>query len=353
MLVRSCAAYMGIAPPESMRKRQEHGLDKRPTASVQRAMKTLTLHLGMHRCGSTTVQNFLRANREALRQQGIAVLLRPDLKADRALDMRTWHRRLALDPRMWDHTGRLVRRLKAIDPNHIIISEEGLISLMPGLKSRTFYPHIEVFLKRLRPLRSQIDLRLRFIVRRQDRFLESVYAFRLFRGLTDDFETFHRSFPPECFDWNHIAGALERSGLADQTRIAVLEAMPLPRIADTLNEFLDCDLAEPLSVNRGNKSIAKESLPLFLALNRAGGMPSPAERRRLLLPHMKNRALEASDLAQILTPKMYAKVMDLYTSVHSVQFSAKDRADWLSVYAGANAKFFDKPYVDADSDIWP
>jgi len=316
-------------------------------------MKKLTLHLGMHRCASTTMQNLLRANRQLLAERGIGVVLRADMEADNKLDMRAWHRRKALDMRARRAPQRLIAAVDAMPFDHVIISEESLLSTMPAVRQRSFYPFAEKFFASLQPLANHFDLRFRFVVRRQDRYIESVYAFRLARGLAEDFESFLASFPDGCFDWNWLTGALDKKELATNSRFAVMDHWQGSELNQRLAELVDIDPDGLVLNSRGNPSLPAERLPFLLALNRAGLMPDRQERKLKLLPAVADmKAPKTETLAAHFSAKDQDKFKQSYDPDACTGFSSESREAFLAAYEHANKLFLDHDTVYAAPGIW-
>ena len=316
-------------------------------------MKKLTLHLGMHRCASTTMQNLLRVNRPGLAERGIGVVLRAGMKTDKRVDMRAWHRRAKANPRSWGAAGGFITAIEQMPYGHVIVSEESLLSTMPAVRARSFYPHMEKFLGRLQVLKTHFDLRLRFVVRRQDRFVNSVYAFRLGAGLAEDFDTFLASFPEGCFNWCKITDALDRQGLAENSRVAVMDDWQGPLLNRKLADLIGLKTDGLTLKSRGNPSLPAGSLPLLLAINRAGLMPTRAERRAGLLPLLsKMTEPDLGAAATMFTAKDTAKIEQCYDPHAQVDFNNEAHAAFMALYSSANAKFLNHHAVDVSGTIW-
>lgn len=329
------------------------GIDSDVCWWLKGGMKKLTLHLGMHRCASTSTQNLLKTNHAVLSGRGIDVLLRRDMLSGKGINIRTWHRIGATDPRAWGSKRRFVSSINQMPGDHVILSEEGLVGTMPAVLSRDFYPHMDHFLARIEPLVQHFNVRLRFIVRRQDRFLTSVYAFRLMRGLTDDFETFLRSFPRQCFDWDKLTTSLDNRGLAGGTRIAVMDSWTEDDFSDQLMGLLGLEAAGLVPVGRGNRSLPARALRLLLAVNRAGVMTDLAVRKKGLIPLLRKTEAPTMDtLSNLFSPKIIAKIKPYYEPQAVVGFSEQGRQDFLANYSSMNEKFLTHATVDAQPAVW-
>jgi|GEM_PF-1713659 len=219
------AAYMGSDSAESMDFCASRSRIWRNGAGLVAERQHIIIHAGFHRCASTAVQDLLRARRPVIEASGTALLLREDLEgwlAGRQLRLLYRHKagslpsavRFALAKSMLRRTGAA----------RVLISEENLIGMMPGVAETRFYPHFRAFLKAVKLLSQDFDISLRFITRRPDRFLESAYAFRVVRGLRMPFPAFLEAVGQDAADWSRLAAEVEAAGLLGLTRFACLEA---------------------------------------------------------------------------------------------------------------------------------
>ncbi len=219
------AAYMGSHGAESMDFYALGSRIWRIGTGLVAGRQQIIIHAGFHRCASTAVQDLLRDRRAAITASGTALLLREDLEGwltGRQLRLLYRHEggsmlsalRFSLAKSMLKRTG--ARR--------VLISEENLIGMMPGVTDTRFYPHFRAFLKAVKVLTRDFDVSLRFVVRRPDRYLESAYAFRVMRGLRMAFPEFVAAAGEGAADWSKLALEVEAAGLAGVTRFACLEA---------------------------------------------------------------------------------------------------------------------------------
>lgn len=293
-------------------------------------MKKLTLHLGLHRCASTLVQNMLRANRQVLAEEGIAVLLRSEMESDPTIDMRRWHRRGPRDPRMWGKVQSFADQLSRQDADHIVVSEENLIGLMPGREDWALYPLLPNLLHHIKALSSRFDLQLRFLLRSPDRFLESIYAFQVSRGLALDFKAFRARFPDGTFDWQHLEKIVAAAGLTDHAQFAMIDR----ETSSGLRDSIACKLGLP-SLNwggkgRSNPSLPPEALRLLLAVNKVGLFRDLEERKERLLPVFRsNEVVEPVLLSALLTRQEMTAVEQHFSTDVPVSFSDAERKAFL------------------------
>lgn len=200
----------------------------------------IIIHAGFHRCASTATQNLLRRNRAAIEASGVKLLLREDLEgllSGRQLRLLYRHQDQSMicRLRLW-LVKRMLRRLRA---KYILVSEELLLGLMPGVRDRGFYPHFGNFLAAIKALAEDFDIQLKFIVRRQDRFLESAYAFRVPRGTKVPFKEYVNRIGLGNVSWLSLVRQVEAAGLADQTSFTTIEGLPKGGEGNWILHFLE------------------------------------------------------------------------------------------------------------------
>jgi hypothetical protein len=224
----------------------------------------IIIHLGAHRCGSTMVQYVLNLNRRWLAEKSVAVLTRRDIVNSYGLGALA---HLYKSPLGVIPAGIALRRITF--PT-VVLSEENILGRMPGLDGRAPYNRSGVALVAIALLARFFDCSLRWIIRRQDRLVESAYAFRVTRGGTDDFESFSGRFDRNLF-WSPIAKTLERRH-AD-CRIAFFEGL-LPgsnvqRILEFLGLPIDTVPSNQLGARNARANWAQGcSLNVILSINR-------------------------------------------------------------------------------------
>jgi hypothetical protein len=276
-------------------------------AGLVAARQQIIIHAGFHRCASTAVQDMLRARRAAIEATGTALLLREDLEGwltGRQLRLLYRHQDDSLVSSL--RLKLVASMLKRIRADRIVISEELLLGLMPGVRDTGFYPHFGNFLSAVKALSRSFDIELRFIARRQDRFLESAYAFRVPRGTRLSFPDFVAPIGLENASWMRLLRQVEEAGLASACRFGVLESMPRAKRGRWAMNFLGLDEL------------------------------APGEEIRL----SGNRRLTETELIDILgTPKQ-------------VRFTDAERAAFLERLTADNAAFLAHPMVNAPADAW-
>jgi hypothetical protein len=191
--------------------------------------------VGAHRAGSTTVQRLLANRREELEARGILPFVRARIQTEPLLRPLL---RLAEFP-----AGVLLPAASLMNERSaaLVVSEENMLGKMPGHRDAAFYPEHANAIAALRSLANGFDLSVRWIVRRQDAFLESIYSFRVSRGVTADFETFSRDLVDKLH-WLPIVRALADEAPYD-LRIGVFESVFGAGSDAALLRFLDLPLA--------------------------------------------------------------------------------------------------------------
>jgi hypothetical protein len=156
--------------------------------------KTIHLHVGVHKAGSTLIQSLLKCESRRLRWHGFY--------HDRAFYRlgKTLKRGSPLPP---DQLQRLRTefddRLRARPEPNIIGSSEGLFgSLFES------YTNIRVVAEDLRAILDGFDVRIVACIRRQDEFVQSVYNQHVKDGGTLTFDAFVRTHDIHAFRWHDL-----------------------------------------------------------------------------------------------------------------------------------------------------
>jgi hypothetical protein len=241
-------------------------LDERVRAlHVSRALKRAIFHLGIHRAGSTAIQRFLTFRRAELLEHATEAWTRTNLNAHAA------RRRLMLLPEARARPLGAMFALTACSADTLVISEENLLGTMPGLDGAAFYPGARRALVRL-------------VLRRQDRLLESMYAFRVSRGASLSFSDFLALFRDTSLSYWPLVRELCASPIAD-VRIALFEDLFRAPSEWDVAAFLGIFrapswLSTPLSA--ANVSVRGPLLHALRYLNRYGLLLDKVGRRTLV-----------------------------------------------------------------------
>ncbi|WP_257287527.1 hypothetical protein [Endozoicomonas sp. SESOKO2] len=130
-------------------------------------MKTIYLHIGTNKTGTTSIQKQLALHRQLLKKQGI--LYPTSGQAGSAHYPLSWGLGLGHPPADYKHTPEhwlnVVNEIKHSDCEKIILSSEFFILLRNKM-------HAEI----IRDYLSDFDVKIVVYIRRQDKYLESVYS---------------------------------------------------------------------------------------------------------------------------------------------------------------------------------
>lgn len=321
-------------------------------------MKKVIVHAGLHRCASTAIQSLLERRRTDIEAAGTRLLLRDDLMTVFfGQSIRLLYRYRRYLPQAQVRLARARAGLKAARADTTLISEENLIGMMPGLFSHRFYPNLPYFIRALALLSRSVDIHPRFVVRRQDRFLESVYAFRVLRGYTLSFPDFLASMGARSLSWFMLVRQLERYGLDRSARLVPLEAWPKEEAPAQAMAFLDhshvpLPHGERLS---GNPSLSRDALKLLLAMNRMALGVDKDWRKQTFLPLLRTSGPsvylpEAAGLP--VTAEIRATLADNLAQDISVGFTDRERNDLMNFYTRHNAEFLGHPIVGQPTELW-
>jgi hypothetical protein len=318
-------------------------------------VKRVVFHVGVHRAGSSTIQGILERRREELARRGTAALVREDLTRGRLIGRLLAMHRGALNgiPAVWP-----IRRLPG---SGVVVSEENLLGTMPGHRSDGLYPGHARAIRGLRLLGRAFDVRVRWIVRRQDRFIESVYAFRVSRGATVDFHSFVARSGGHL-RWLPVARALAASGL--DVRIALFEELFDAGTEARVGELLEIEGSEAWRepLRRGNVGMRGPALNIVRFLNREAGLDARERRaaiaalrgaaRRGRLPSARTAAA-AFESAGV--PRLAAFAPDALAFAEREPppgFDEAGRRELLARYDEENRELLRLSIVRADRDRW-
>ncbi|MFC3052626.1 hypothetical protein [Kordiimonas pumila] len=328
-------------------------------------MKKIIIHMGLHRTASTMLQTQLKAVKKPLKVLATELLLREDMEANPAFDMRRWHRGGFLGSRLMSglvsRESSFAHSVNSLPGWRIIISDENLVGTMPGIKAglgggSKFYPQYAKFVAGLKRLDKYAKVYPRLVVRRQDGLLESIYAFRVARGLTLDFPDFVKSFGACTFDFNPFAEALLPFGI--RAEIAVIENwQKADNFAAAALAFMGAETPVKPLAGRGNRRLGVKSLQLVLALNRLKLLPDQVERKEKLFPALDEAEKAGADVmntltAMPLTKEQLASIKAHIGENHAVTFTDSDREAFLADLKQANHRFLVRPEVKAKANIW-
>lgn len=126
----------------------------------------------------------------------------------------------------------------------LVISDENLLGPMPGSAPGVPYPGHPRLLRTLRGLDALADVSLRVVLRRQDRWLESLYAFRVGRGMTLGFDDFLAGFRGIPLSWLPLVRSLQRAR-PGSVRVGLLEGLFATGTEAAVARFLELPTLRP------------------------------------------------------------------------------------------------------------
>lgn len=324
-------------------------------------MKKLVLHLGAHRCGSTAIQSLLRREHDVLEGAGIGVFLRADMTAG-GFDLRRLHRYRRANPIWRSKLAKTARAIAAMPQQILVVSEENIMGTMPAVRSTRFYPHFSNLVQSLVKLselsKDSLETLPRVVVRRQDHFLESVYAFRVSRGLAAGFDDFIKAATQTRISWLGLARAFEGVPPSISPAFALLEAWPKPTAAAQALEFLIGENSIELSQQRltGNIRRSVADLSLMLAMSRAQINWQNAAWKNLMVNQNKagtDDGREAIDvLKQNVSVGEFQRFEAHYSKPGKFGFDDAERAEFIQSYVEENNQFLRMGLVCGDASVW-
>ncbi len=312
--------------------------------------------MGVHRAASTAIQNYLDLSRSGLMKHDVSLLVPSDLRGEVYKGHFTkLKNHSALSPRKIYLEKRLSGLLNEIATDIAIISEENLIGTMPGQDIPfSFYPRAPRFFEALDRWSMKYEIHPRLIVRSQHKWVQSLYAFRVFRGLESSFGEFVKSIPKGLLDWNRIWSDLNATGLAKNSHAVWLDDIKGRGFHEWLAEFLDIP-ANALRPQQTppNESMLLRDLTLFWALNQVGWGDGDKRARRSLraslvrLSHTHgDRRLEHGEVADYLreagldlSASDFELVENAYHAMPNPKFTEAERMAFMETYLPLNEAF--------------
>ena len=325
-------------------------------------MKKLIIHMGAHRCGSTAIQSMLRREQDQLQKMGIRVVLRADMVSG-GMDLRRLHRYRTMNPIWQTKLKKAVAALEDTSAHTLLASEENLMGTMPAVRSKGFYPHFTRLtggLARLgKMLEGKATIAPRLVVRRQDRYLESVYAFRVSRGLSIGFDSFIKSVTKSKVSWLALAKSMGGLPANVQPQIALLEAWPKPTAGDKALTFLIGDHDVQMQTRRltGNTRHSETALRLMLAMNKAKIAWQSADWKQDVFDLVDIYQDEPeADMIFALKDRVpvrdYTRLTQVYSPTEKLFFDDEQRQTMLASVAQENAELMRMSMVVSAAETW-
>jgi hypothetical protein len=230
--------------------------------------KTLYLHVGLQKTGTTTIQTFLTQNRALLAAHGFNYPNPAEVRI--GLDNHN-HGHLGMSlTGYWRDTGYQLSRNEAWgelrdlyfdSDGHLVVSHEGLST-----------PQIVPHLRYVRKLLRGINVNVIIYLRRQDIFVQSVYRERLKANEIREFtQAFEQGDYPRLLDFHTILGHWQKCVGRGNVVVRVFEANQLVK-GDVLDDFLRLIRADGIeglerSGKHANPTVSRSLLEISRALN--------------------------------------------------------------------------------------
>lgn len=318
-------------------------------------MKKLVLHLGAHRCGSTAIQTLLRRENDALKQASIGVFLRADMTAG-GFDLRRLHRYRHANPLWRSKLKKTARSIEAMPEQTLIVSEENIMGTMPGVRGNQFYPYFSNLVQSLAKLaeltKEPMTIAPRLVVRRQDYYLESVYAFRVSRGLTVGFDDFVNAATRTRISWLGLADAFGDVASSIRPEFALLEAWPKATAAALALDFLIGENVLELSQTRltGNTRRTVQELTFMLAMSRAHIHWRDTAWHSQIKIDDNEQMLDV--VKQNVSAEEFQNFGAHYVAPSKFGFDDAERASFVQSYRAENEQFLALPIVEGTLTDW-
>jgi len=192
-------------------------------------MQKVFLHLGAHKCASTTLQHNLAANRQHLEAAGLVYVPPGEIAksplgshfmklanggfANEALGLKS--------ARAARRT--LLERAAAAPGRDLLLSWEGFLGHSALDRHGGLYPHIDQVAAALSLVLEGFDLRLLLVVRRQDTLIESCYLQQVKEMRALSFADFAAAIDPGRLSWLPVAARLRECCGADRLSLVPFE----------------------------------------------------------------------------------------------------------------------------------
>ena len=304
----------------------------------------------------------LRREQDQLQKMGVRVVLRADMVSG-GMDLRRLHRFSTMNPIWQTKLKKAAEALDETSAHTLLASEENLMGTMPAVRSKGFYPHFTRLTRGLARLSKMVEEKAtiapRLVIRRQDRYLESVYAFRVSRGLAQGFDSFVRSVTKTKVSWLALAKSLGGLPANVQPQIALLEAWPKPKAGDKALAFLIGDHDVQMQTKRltGNTRHSETALRLMLAMNKAKIAWQSADWKQDVFDLVDIYQDEPeADLIFALKDRVpargYTRLAQVYAPTEKLFFDDKQRQEMLASVAQENAELMRMQMVVSPADTW-
>jgi hypothetical protein len=253
-------------------------------------VRKIYLHIGAHKCASTTLQINLGRNSETLREKyGLSyispsnIALRPVGKHFMGIAAAHAGSHFDYDRSLNDARSDLLRMSSETAEGDLLLSWEGFCGHSSLDMYKGIYTHRDLICRSLTELLPDFDVRLLLIVRRQDEFVESCYLQQIKEQRALTFEDFTNPIDPNSISWLQLADVLSQAFGRERVTVIPFEMI---RFSEGSSFFRTClssltsriyDDYEFDLIDQANPSIS--SVGVELALKMFPLMPE-SERRK-------------------------------------------------------------------------
>ena len=324
-------------------------------------MKQAIVHVGLHRCASTSIQIMLETLRPQIEASGTDLVLRKNMKASYWLnEFRSIQRHDSVGLKGWWRGTVGCAALARLPHERLLVSEEALYGTMPGHTDHQFYPrHEQLWTALARSHRLEVHPRI--VVRRQDKWIESIYGFRVAHGLKVDFADFADGFDPAQIDYNILLSTLDRFNLLSRTRFGILEDWIKRGTLECAAELLDLPIDNNVPQMKRNRRQSPHALRILVALNRSAGSEIDQSQRASVNKAIRQLGPDCSltEITPLLEAALpselqhhIAKIVNSYDPEMPVKMTDDQRGTWRSAMKDKNREFLDHPTVNLAPAVW-
>ncbi len=308
---------------------------------MKSAKRRLFIHIGHEKCGSKSIQLFMRDHREALEEKGyFSPVTTKVVDYDMGLGAFAGRSALKQEYVSWNKVSsenatdlnayierELLKECSDVGAPNLVLSFEGLLNA-----PREGVHDVAALLKKLAD-----DVRVLAIVRRQDRWAVSAYSTRLITGgatRRNDLKDHHNEYFAEHY-YDRVQAWEEALG-AGSVRVVALE--DTENVVDAFQGFLGVQVAD--DTRRANQSISAYSQEILRQFNAA--LPDH--------PEWAARAQEIRLAILPLLPKGAPKLPSRKAVEEMLKFYEQDNHKLREAYLGQDSAFFAEMHDYPDED---
>jgi len=295
------------------------------TSSVTGSLKTLVLHLGAHKTGTSAIQKYMRDNAALCARNGIAFLDRS--KADGLL---RWGKQASINAHA-DELRALIQRAEAGGAQHYVISHENVPGRPICDGASRLYPRIRAQAGFLRDALGDWPRKVVFYIRSQPAFLESYYLQTIHEGRFHTFREWRQAMGKVNFSWQPVYDDLCAVFGPENVMLRSFDNDIAEGQAHLLGQFFGafCDSPAEAFDNfaypaHRNPSIGSKGLEMALLINPL--LDSRKERRPVrdfLQEHFSNRDYSRP---RLMAPERKVRMAERYASSDAAILAASAAA---------------------------